>query len=199
MERVRFDAMTQLLGREQSRRAALGLLAGALGITAVPIRDLAAKKKKNKKKGKRCLTVGNAQVTCPKDHVCCDPTVSTGPGCAPADSPICCLSTGFAHEAGIVCCATSAEGSGGICDTTHPHCCPPGIYGCCEAGFPVCCSDPTGPYCCPAGMTCCATSPSGCCAVGAAAPARDLPGVRQGKWLPTVPTRVDPAAYVPFE
>ncbi len=187
LDGTRFDAWTR-------RRFGLmtgGAIASTLGLAG--LLDADAKKKKNKNKNKkkkqnRCITVGNTQVLCPKGEVCCDPTRSTGPGCAPPDSPVCCLSTGFAHGADFVCCATSSEGTNGVCVTAHPHCCPPGIVGCCEAGFPVCCSSPLGPYCCPSGMTCCETDPSGCCAVGRSAPVRDSGEPTRGTWLPAVPT-----------
>lgn len=162
MDGQRFDTLVQRMNRTGTRRAALALVAGGLGLSAITTLDTDAKNKKPKKH--RCTTVGGVTITCPKKRVCCDAGKSTGAGCAPAGYPVCCESDGYAHRSNIVCCDTFDEGSEGICDTGYPNCCPAEIGGCCKTGFPVCCKDESGEYCCAAGSTCCQTDPSGCCA-----------------------------------
>jgi hypothetical protein len=189
MDDARFDELMRVLSTGASRRAVLGLVAGGAGLASIAAIDTVAKKKRKKnkhaKKPKRCLTVGNRSLACPKGSVCCDPGKSTAAGCAPAGFPVCCESDGFAHESDIVCCADRTQGDEGICDTEYPHCCQESIGGCCEDGYPLCCSNALGEYCCPPETTCCESNPTtGCCDEAAVAREATADGARSGVWKP---------------
>jgi hypothetical protein len=207
MDGNRFDAVARSVASVSSRRDALYALTGfALAAVAGDTAEAKKKHKKKKKKkckkfgatcgsnsaccqkqccfgtcinaGEVCCQTLGGPTNCPAGQVCCDPARSTDPGCAPPGFTVCCQSTGAAHPVNTTCCSSSAFGNGGACESpVFPHCCPPPIRACCEAGFPTCCVDALGPYCCAPGFVCC---PTGCCAAAgtesSSAPQRALRG-----------------------
>jgi hypothetical protein len=117
MDDTRFDEVARSIGA--TRRGALGVIAGGLGLLVAAVPDWAdAKKRKRKKKRKK------AKIRCfPENHAC------------PANERDCC---------GQQCCLVFGEPEGGqrYCATPEVTCCPAEYGGGeCPADLPVCCPD----------------------------------------------------------
>jgi hypothetical protein len=129
MDQGRFDAMTRALTRVPSRRAVVRALAGAgLGLTAAPRPNVAAAKKRRRKKVQfnafGCVDVGGF---CKTDSQCCSNVCGgkqgkqgkkkcqahDAQGCQPGARSLSCNPTGSE-----VTCTTSLGFAEGICETT---------------------------------------------------------------------------------
>jgi len=116
MDNKRFDEVTRSIGA--TRRGALGVLAGGLGVLVAAVPDWAdAKKRKRKKKKKD-------KFRCTRDEYVC-----------PANERDCC---------NLQCCLASGQPANGIrvCTSWLNTCCPPELgSGACPFEYPVCCGN----------------------------------------------------------